>query len=530
MLNQRKVTRVGTDLYAPPEHHPDLDDSADPLTPAADVYSFAKTIYMALAGSPPHEFQRRPIDRLPPSLAAAPWGRSLLTVLRRATATRVSERYPSIVTFWDNFAALQDKLSSDDSFDEDNEVTRVRQAHIASAQVQLHTEHEVAPRGRIIIDLTPPQRGEPLERQAADTEALHLPMRWKVTLTLAALFLSSVASVVLREGFASLLSEDRTLILAPLCGGTVGAVFFFLAWLIYRRQQSKRPAKTPALSAFEFDVMTVDAIGQVKTQRRGRARCLSEDLGDGIKLEMVEIPAGAFLMGSPETEAERTAAEGPQHEVSVQSFFIGKYPVTQAQWRAVAKWPQVKRALNPEPSSFQGDEHPVENISWQDAVEFCARLSQRTGREYRLPTEAEWEYACRAGTATPFHYGETITPKLASYDARLPYAAAPRGTQQHQTARVGSLGLANPFGLCDLHGNVWEWCADAWHDDYRAAPRDGSAWETVPGAVATGLRVVRGGSWFNAARLCRSAYRFYAAPDRCGNDSGFRVAMTLSQV
>jgi formylglycine-generating enzyme required for sulfatase activity/serine/threonine protein kinase len=529
--DHRKVTRVGTGLYAPPEHHPDWDESQDPLTPAADVYSFAKTIYMALAGSHPHEFQRQPIDRLPPALASEPWGPRLLAVLRRATAASVSERYPSIAAFWDDLAALQAEVAADDSPDEDDEVTRVRRAHAASNESQPRSENErTAHRDRIVIDLAP-QREEQPGQQAAAIEAPHLPLGWRAGLTLGALFLSVMTSVALREIFAASLPEDHAIVVASLCGGALGIAFFLIARLIYRRQQPQLQAEGLAISAFEFDVVTVDAHGQVKTQRRGQSRCLGEELGDGIRLELVEIPAGAFLMGSSETEAERVAAESPQHEVSVKPFFIGRYPVTQAQWRAVARWPQVKCALNPEPSAFTGDQHPVESLSWQDAVEFCARLSRRTGHRYRLPTEAEWEYACRAGTKAPFHCGETITPKLAAYDGRLPYAAAPRDAERHQTTAVGSFGLANAFGLGDLHGNVWEWCADAWHDNYRGAPADGSAWEreTVQGAVATCLRVVRGGSWFDAARLCRSAYRFYAAPDYRGNDCGLRVAMTLTR-
>jgi formylglycine-generating enzyme required for sulfatase activity len=122
---------------------------------------------------------------------------------------------------------------------------------------------------------------------------------------------------------------------------------------------------------------------------------------------MMLIPAGAFMMGSPEDEPERSPHEGPQHLVSVASFFLGKYPVTQAQWRVVASFPQVERSLDLDPSHFKGDMRPVEKVSWEEAIEFCARLSEYTKRQYRLPTEAEWEYACRAETTTPFHFGET---------------------------------------------------------------------------------------------------------------------------
>lgn len=152
-------------------------------------------------------------------------------------------------------------------------------------------------------------------------------------------------------------------------------------------------------------------------RHRQQAQEFIEDLGNGVELEMVAIPSGSFVMGSPKDEPERDESESPQHRVTIQPLFLGKYPVTQAQWQAVASLPQVNRKLNPEPSRFRGENRPVERVSWYDAVEFCERLSQHTGKPYRLPSEAEWEYACRAGTTTPFHFGETITSDLANYSA-----------------------------------------------------------------------------------------------------------------
>ncbi len=151
------------------------------------------------------------------------------------------------------------------------------------------------------------------------------------------------------------------------------------------------------------------------------AQFFSQQLSPTVGLDMVLIPGGSFQMGSPEDELDRGEQEGPQHRVTVPSFCMGKYPITQAQWRVVAELPPANQDLDPEPSRFKGDERPVEQVSWEEAVEFCARLSQFTGREYRLPSEAEWEYACRAGTTTPFHYGETITPDIANYDGNSTY-------------------------------------------------------------------------------------------------------------
>lgn len=233
-----------------------------------------------------------------------------------------------------------------------------------------------------------------------------------------------------------------------------------------------------------------------------------------VVLEMVSIPGGSFLMGSPEDELERFSSERPQNSVTVDSFFIGKYPITQAQWRIVAEFEQVNRSLNPDPSRFKGNDRPVENISWHDAVEFCDRLSRFTGKEYRLPTEAEWEYACRAGTQTPFHFGDTITTDLANYcgtDNKEfgwsgSYGDGPTGIYREETIPVGSLGVANNFGLYDMHGNVWEWCQDHWHNSYEGAPTDGSAWIN-PDAGENDSRVLRGGSWLVDPWYCRSATR-----------------------
>lgn len=148
-------------------------------------------------------------------------------------------------------------------------------------------------------------------------------------------------------------------------------------------------------------------------ERLGTNQYYEEALAEGVlPLRMMWIPAGRFLMGSPEDELERLDREGPQHSVTVPQFFMAKYPVTQAQWRAVAAMPQVNRDLQADPSNFKGELHPVEQVSWYEAVEFCDRLSAHTNRQYCLPTEAQWEYACRAGTTTPFHFGETITTDL----------------------------------------------------------------------------------------------------------------------
>ena len=285
----------------------------------------------------------------------------------------------------------------------------------------------------------------------------------------------------------------------------------------------------------------------IKKESR-KAQYYSEDLGKGVELKMLLIPQGKFMMGSPKDELERFEREEPQHEVNVEKFFLGRYPVTQAQWKVVASWDKVERDLEIDPSRFKGDERPVERVSWYDAVEFCDRLSLKTGRKYRLPTEAEWEYACRAGTKTPFHFGETITTDLANYrgtdDEELnwkgSYGTGPKGEYREATTDVCYFQVANEFGLYDMHGNVWEWCEDDWHENYEGAYQDGRAWlgdENTSKILQEGsedssgkkiAKVVRGGSWYNDPWDCRSASRYFNdADDRNGSNLGFRLARSL---
>ena len=285
----------------------------------------------------------------------------------------------------------------------------------------------------------------------------------------------------------------------------------------------------PSLQAFEFEVVKlvvkVEKSGflglgskvKINTHRSpGQAEYFTEDLGNGITLDMVSIPGGSFMMGSPEGEGRDV--EKPQHKVTVKPFFMGKYQVTQKQWRVIASFPKVSGDLNPNPSYFLGDDLPVENVNWEEAVEFCARLSLQTRRKYRLPTEAEWEYACRSSTTTPFYFGETITGDLANYRASQIYANEPEGEYRGETTPVGSFP-PNAFGLYDMHGNVAEWCEDDWHNNYEDAPNDGTAWLSG----VSSAKVVRGGSWCVYPTLCRSAYRNYSPRANRDFYIGFRV-------
>jgi formylglycine-generating enzyme required for sulfatase activity len=289
---------------------------------------------------------------------------------------------------------------------------------------------------------------------------------------------------------------------------------------------------------FEFTLATIERQSQsrfepekwvIKKEKR-QAEGIVEKLAEGVELELMEIPGGTFMMGTEDEEIERLVndwdrfrREKPPHPVTVSSFYMGRYPITQAQWQAIAATAKIDIDLKTNPSRFKGDELPVERVNWYQATEFCKRLSRETKREYRLPSEAEWEYACRAGTTTAFHFGETITADLANYrgTGTKTYADEPTGRYRRKTTPVGYFQVANAFGLYDMHGNVWEWCADTWHDNYDGAPTDGSAWMENGNDNPSPLR---GGSWYFNPNNCRSAFRDYF--DRrvsIADDYGFRV-------
>ncbi|MEL6383541.1 MAG: formylglycine-generating enzyme family protein [Cyanobacteria bacterium J06626_18] len=275
------------------------------------------------------------------------------------------------------------------------------------------------------------------------------------------------------------------------------------------------------LETFDFSATTIDKAGVVRQRKTHTASFFSESLSATEQLAMVAIAPGKFWMGPSRLESRAQAYERPRHAVGLSSFFISKYPITQAQWAAVAALPKVRRELNSVPSHFQDSNRPVESISWLDAMEFCDRLSQQTGRQYQLPSEAQWEYACRAGTQTPFNTGATITSQLADYIGTYTYQAENSGTYRQATVPVGQFP-PNAFGLYDMHGNVWEWCADSWHPTYRNAPMDGKAWVE---AQRSPMRTIRGGSWLDAPVKIRSASRSGYLETGLNRTIGFRVSV-----
>jgi formylglycine-generating enzyme required for sulfatase activity len=277
--------------------------------------------------------------------------------------------------------------------------------------------------------------------------------------------------------------------------------------------------KGPNLELFSFNVAQLqikkspsgETEAVIVKKFPGQAKRFIEDLGNGIKLEMVAIPGGEFMMGAPATEKDSGESERPQHRVKISSFYMGRYPVTQAQYEAV---------MGKNPSCFKGENLPVENVSWNEAQDFCQKLTKGSQWIYNLPSEAQWEYACRAGTSTPFHFGGTISTDVANYSGSDNYGNGVKGKYLGKTTPVGFFDAANSFGLCDMHGNIEEWCEDGWHNDYHGAPADGSAWVNKKYTKY----VLRGGGWIKLPLFCRSAFRGQCILSNYPNDYiGFRV-------
>ena len=240
--------------------------------------------------------------------------------------------------------------------------------------------------------------------------------------------------------------------------------------------------------------------------------------------EMVVIPAGSFKMGSPDDEPDRNGDEGPQRTVTIaRPFAVGKFEVTFAEWEACVTGGGCKGNPKPDDEKWGRENRPVVNVSWDDAQEYVLWLTRRTGKSYRLLTEAEWEYAARAGTATPFATGAAITPAQANFQTPFKEDGESReGEYREQTIKVGSFA-PNAFELHDMAGNVWEWVQDNWHEGYAGAPTDGTA---VPGGDPS-MRTKRGGGWYSLVSEIRSASRQGDQPDHRGGDIGFRVARGL---
>jgi len=291
--------------------------------------------------------------------------------------------------------------------------------------------------------------------------------------------------------------------------------------LVARRLRASSP--TPgaiALQSRSILVPLVDDTGVVSSSYAASNLHYLEDLGGGVSLDMTLVPGGSFAMGTSDPPFNNDPSTAPVHNVSVPALYLGTYLITRGQWRQVSTFPQVSQALHAIfPLDMPLDVEntlPIDAVFAQEAQEFCARLANYTGRPYRLPSEAEWEYCCRAGTTTTYHFGDGISLDVANYNAlQRPLSLTP----------VGSKNAPNRFGLNDMHGNALEWCADLAHPDYNGAPTDGSAW-MGDGSYGDGLayQIARGGMYLWAPETARSAERTSNWDGVSFSGQGFRVA------
>jgi len=286
------------------------------------------------------------------------------------------------------------------------------------------------------------------------------------------------------------------------------------------RAIAPKPIKT---QRNKLETVKVNSRGETIQKLRFETTYFEENLGGGVSLKMVHIPSGKFVMGAAKKEKETSKNEYPQREIVLPEFWIGQYVVTQAQWKAT----MGPKIINTKKTDYATSHittnkvkkplQPIDNIFWTNAIDFCQKLSQKTGRDYRLPSNAQWEYACRAGTTTPFHFGNTLTPNLANYNGNYTYDQGPKGSYREQTTEVGCFP-PNAFGLYDMHGNAWEWCLDGWQNF-----EVGSSLEQNIQRLSRQKKSLRGGSWFYLPTNCRSAYHLTYPFHNRTDDIGFRV-------
>jgi formylglycine-generating enzyme required for sulfatase activity len=289
-----------------------------------------------------------------------------------------------------------------------------------------------------------------------------------------------------------------------------------------------------AVTFCTIEIVILSALAGYEKAKDETPKKPGREIVNSIKMKLVAIPAGSFTMGSPKDEEDRGEDEGPEHEVKISKpFFMGVHEVTQGQFKAVMgnnpSWFSAGGKGKDKVKNQETADFPVDSVSWEDALKFCTKLSElpaekKAGRTYRLPTEAEWEYACRAGKEAPFHYGPTLSSTQANFNGNNPYVKGKKGPYLERTTKVGSF-KPNAWGLYDMHGNVYEWTADWYNKDYY---RDSLKVDPKGPAEKGSIHVRRGGSWRSDAEDCRCAFRKGNYPDDLGHDSGFRVVCNAS--
>ncbi len=529
---------AGTAGYRAPE----AGTSQGTPRPQVDVYAVAIMIYQLLEGRMP--FDGQPTALLEPvkpqALNAKQW-----EVLKRGFANRAGERPESVGALLD---ALQQ--AGEPGVDEAAQREAERKAERAAAQ-QKEREERSAREARSRADAIARAEEEEQRRQKQAEQAA----RHKAEALAAAQEKARQDQLRREQEKQRKLQEEREAkerkerlrqqLIARRDADALKArqaeeehqrkLAQFKAEAAYRAEQERHRKEQAARKAAELAALLPSASSPV-ADAEGVLRDRFVD-GSGVGPDLVLIPTGRFQMGSNEHEHRIAVKAGaqkswmdrelPAHWVGIEhSFALGRYPVTVGEWRAFAKATGWQSRLDvdwQQPGFPQDERHPVVCVSWHDAQLYLQWLSEKTGQQYRLPSEAEWEYACRAGTHTAFSFGDQITPEHANYDGHFTYNDGPKGSSHGGTTRVGSY-QPNPWGLFDMHGNVWEWTQDTAHDNYIGAPADGSAWEQGGDQAR---RILRGGAWLYQPRYLRSALRNGYSALLANDVVGFRVARKL---
>ena len=492
--------------------------------PALDVYAVAVMLYQMLEGRLPFEGPREraaPAPSRPPGLNDAQW-----QLLQKGFAIDPQARPASVAAFVAQMrsggggsvadtATARPNLQSDAERAAEVEAARAREAArqaalkeetaqrklaLAAAQQQLNRERREKEKAeRLLAEAARSERKEALRRQLLERRAL-----------------DAAAAQQEKEEAQRKALQAR-------------------AAAAYRQEQQRARAEVAARVQAELAALLPSASSPV-ADSEGVLRDRFLD-GSGVAPDLVLIPTGRFQMGSPEHERKKAMEAGsqqswveretPQHWVGIEKpIAMGRFPITVAQWRdfvSATGWQAPAEFNWAEPGYRQGEDHPVVGVSWHDAIAYAAWLSAMTGQRYRLPSEAEWEYACRAGTRSAFSFGDSISTDLANYDGNYSYNDSPKGVYRKGTTPVHEFA-PNQWGLYDMHGNVWEWVKDVVHDNYEGAPNTGRAWEDGGDPAR---RILRGGSWLYNPRYLRSSLRNGFSAARSNGIIGFRVAREL---